>query len=108
VLILRQENAPRLSLRAERVFCKSDNTDLHPSFLRADPVDADSAVATTEPPAKKRSKTKPWRDGHGWQSVMVGDELLLGADEGGFAGLEVLEGVYVDDHYNLHSKEFCS
>jgi hypothetical protein len=29
--------------------------------------------------------------GQGWKTVDVGDELLLGAEESGFAGLEVLE-----------------
>lgn len=39
-----------------------------------------------------------WDGLEGWKQVAVGDDLLLGAEEGGFAGLEVLDdpGLVVD------------
>jgi hypothetical protein len=46
---------------------------------------------------KKRgaSSGKPadfWKGTEGWTEVEAGEEFLLGAEEGGFAGLEVLDG----------------
>lgn len=38
-----------------------------------------------------------WDALSGWKAVDVGDDILLGAEEGGFAGLEVLEDVSVLD-----------
>lgn len=42
---------------------------------------------------KKKSSKKhaPWEGDEGWRPVEVGDELLLGSDEFGFAGLEELD-----------------
>lgn len=38
-----------------------------------------------------------WGTSKGWKSFDVTDELLMGAEEGGFAGLEVLEDVSLID-----------
>jgi hypothetical protein len=37
---------------------------------------------------RKRSMMSAWKDCQGWQKVDVGDELLLGSEEGGFLELE--------------------
>lgn len=37
---------------------------------------------------RKRSDAQSWEASHGWQRVDVGDELLMGSDEGGFLELE--------------------
>lgn len=52
-----------------------------------------------QPTQKKRSKSRgsnPWSSSTGWKSVDIGDELILGADEFGFAGLEVLDASLID------------
>jgi ATP-dependent RNA helicase DDX24/MAK5 len=44
--------------------------------------------------SKKRSHSKSsqfWNAMKGWKPVEIDDDFLLGAEEGGFAGLEVLE-----------------
>lgn len=44
-------------------------------------------------PEFKTSDKSLWGATKGWKPLNVTDELLLGAEEGGFAGLEVLEDV---------------
>lgn len=53
-------------------------------------------------PCRKKKRAKGgagayWSNLQGWKSVDIGDEFLLGAEEGGFAGLEVLEDATVLD-----------
>lgn len=38
-----------------------------------------------------------WGSSEGWKTFDVTDELLMGAEEGGFAGLEVLDDVSLLD-----------
>eukprot|EP00775_Hariotina_reticulata_P001872 gene1872-2209_t len=45
---------------------------------------------------KTQSKGR-WGSSNGWKVLDIKDELLLGAEEGGFAGLEVLEDVSLID-----------
>lgn len=59
-----------------------------------------SLIVHAAPLRRKRSKPEfgtsdksVWSASKGWKSLAVTDELLLGAEEGGFAGLEVLEDV---------------
>lgn len=40
----------------------------------------------------------------GWKPVDVGDDFLLGAEEGGFAGLEVLEDTSIIDPAMLNGE----
>jgi len=45
---------------------------------------------------KKKKSAKPgsaafWSSAPGWKAVEVGEDFLLGAEDGGFAGLEILE-----------------
>ncbi len=42
---------------------------------------------------KRRSRADacPWSSSAGWKALSVQDELLLGAEEDGFAGVEILE-----------------
>lgn len=51
----------------------------------------DQRPAQTMEKKRKSRSTPSWQADAGWKSVDVGDEFLLGAEEGGFAGLEVLE-----------------
>jgi len=46
---------------------------------------------------KPRKGSNPWSSSQGWRAVDVGDEMILGADEDGFAGLEVLDDVSLID-----------
>lgn len=49
---------------------------------------------------RKKGGKGPKRDiwaGMGWQAVEVGDDFLLGAEDGGFAGLEVLDASVMDE-----------
>lgn len=39
----------------------------------------------------KKSPGNPWTSGTGWKALDVADDFLLGAEEGGFAGLEMLD-----------------
>jgi ATP-dependent RNA helicase DDX24/MAK5 len=45
----------------------------------------------------KPSSKALWSSAQGWAAFDAADELLLGAEEGGFAGLEVLEDVSLID-----------
>ncbi|WIA42626.1 hypothetical protein OEZ86_008599 [Tetradesmus obliquus] len=45
----------------------------------------------------KASSKALWGSAQGWKQLDAADELLLGAEEGGFAGLEVLEDVSLLD-----------
>jgi hypothetical protein len=47
--------------------------------------------------AGKSSSKALWASADGWSHFDAADELLLGAEEGGFAGLEVLEDVSLID-----------
>ncbi|KAF6262592.1 hypothetical protein COO60DRAFT_1699171 [Scenedesmus sp. NREL 46B-D3] len=47
--------------------------------------------------AGKSSSKALWSSAQGWAQFDAADELLLGAEEGGFAGLEVLEDVSLID-----------
>jgi ATP-dependent RNA helicase DDX24/MAK5 len=47
--------------------------------------------------AGKSSSKALWASADGWAHFDAADELLLGAEEGGFAGLEVLEDVRLID-----------
>ena len=68
------------------------------AMVRAGLVDADDLMNKKERKAKLRKQLKDkkpggddyWAQLSGWKSV-GGDDLLLGAEEGGFAGLEILE-----------------
>ncbi len=40
---------------------------------------------------KSKGPSAYWGSLTGWKAVDVGDDILLGAEEGGFAGLEILE-----------------
>ncbi|GIL99897.1 hypothetical protein Vretimale_4959, partial [Volvox reticuliferus] len=70
---------------------------------RTKPARSQSQVeaAEAEAPAKKKRKRGLafWDSLPGWREVEVGDEFLLGAEEGGFAGLEVLEDPIVLNQY---------
>lgn len=46
---------------------------------------------------KKKGPKNLWSLSTGWKTVHINDELILGADEFGFAGLEVLEDASVID-----------
>ncbi len=52
-------------------------------------------------PKKKKVKKKPaadyWDQLGDWKSVSANDDFLLGAAEGGFGGLEILEGCTILD-----------
>ncbi|GLI61466.1 hypothetical protein VaNZ11_003859, partial [Volvox africanus] len=63
-------------------------------------------VPKAEVPAKKKRKhgLAFWDSLPGWREIEVGDEFLLGAEEGGFAGLEVLENPVVLDQYMVEDK----
>eukprot|EP00198_Chlamydomonas_reinhardtii_P000631 XP_001689966.1 predicted protein [Chlamydomonas reinhardtii] len=53
-------------------------------------------------PAKKRKRGPAfWDSLPGWEEVEVGEDFLLGAEEGGFAGLEVLDDPAVLEQYML-------
>ena len=62
-------------------------------------IDADDLLNKNQRKAKLRKQLKGvkkpsgdyWSSLGGWKSVEGGDDLLLGAEEGGFAGLEILE-----------------
>lgn len=61
---------------------------------------AKSSPADGKAGGKKRkspSSGNYWNELSGWKSVDIGDDFLLGAEEGGFAGLEVLENPTVID-----------
>jgi ATP-dependent RNA helicase DDX24/MAK5 len=62
---------------------------------------ADTAPEPQEQQQQQQQKPKkgsnPWASTQGWKSVDVNDELILGADEYGFAGLEVLDDVSLID-----------
>ncbi|KAK9811744.1 hypothetical protein WJX72_009411 [[Myrmecia] bisecta] len=61
-------------------------------------VKAAQAAASASKPANKKRKVKdPFSYGGKWQAVQVADDFLVGAEEGGFCGLEILEGVSVFD-----------
>jgi hypothetical protein len=51
---------------------------------------------------KKGGSSKPgpaafWSNVEGWKPVDIGDDFLLGAEDGGFGGLEILENPPVFD-----------
>jgi hypothetical protein len=50
---------------------------------------------------RKRDSSGPWAGADGWKAVTVDDDFLLGAAEGGFGGLEVLENPTVIDSTGL-------
>lgn len=63
---------------------------------------AAAARAAPHPNARRKAKAKGgkspkpgsaafWSSIKGWKAVDVGDDFLLGAEEGGFAGLEILD-----------------
>jgi hypothetical protein len=52
------------------------------------------------PGSKSRS---PWGGSRGWKRVDIPDDFLLGAEEGGFAGLEILEDATI-----LTAGVYCS
>ena len=62
---------------------------------------AATRTPTHESRQKKRKKkggsAAYWSDLQGWKAVEVGDDLLLGAEEGGFGGLEVLDDASLVD-----------
>lgn len=62
--------------------------------VTADKVKASTAASKSKKPTKNRPKASkiddPFAvDGRAWKTVDVGDELLVGATQGGFMGLEV-------------------
>lgn len=59
--------------------------------LRARPSPRRKAKGAPGKRAGKGGAASYWSSVEGWKPLDVGDELLLGAAEGGFAGLEVLE-----------------
>lgn len=60
-------------------------------------------------PAKKgRNKMSAWGSDKGWKAVSIGDEFLLGAEDGGFAGLEVLDDPTIIEQYVKVSIEALS
>ncbi|GIL54325.1 hypothetical protein Vafri_9897 [Volvox africanus] len=75
---------------------------------RAKPVCSQPPVEAlkVEAPAKKKRKQGPafWDSLPGWREIEVGDEFLLGAEEGGFAGLEVLDDPVLLDQYMVGDK----
>lgn len=68
----------------------------------ADAAPEQSAALQPPQPAKKKN-VNPWSLKHGWKQVDVADEIILGADEYGFAGLEVLEDTSLIDPGRSHS-----
>eukprot|EP00798_Chlamydomonas_sp_ICE-L_P025416 gene25416-11075_t len=56
---------------------------------------------------KKKAPTADYWDKLGdWKSVSANDDFLLGAEEGGFGGLEILEGcTIIDSDIAIASKE---
>ena len=46
---------------------------------------------TLKKAARAGARTASWAGPSGWRSVDVGEDMLMGAEEGGFAGLEVLD-----------------
>ncbi|GIL74089.1 hypothetical protein Vretimale_4961 [Volvox reticuliferus] len=75
---------------------------------RTKPARSQSQVEASEAeaPAKKKRKRGLafWDSLPGWREVEVGDEFLLGAEEGGFAGLEVLEDPIVLNQYMVEDQ----
>ena len=79
------------------------NADIDSEFnamVRAGLIDAEDLMNKKERKAKLRKQLKGkkpsgggdyWGQLSGWKSVGGVDDLLLGAEEGGFAGLEVLD-----------------
>lgn len=65
----------------------------------AELMDAADEAVQDVPRQKPKSKkgSNPWSSSQGWRAVDVGDEMILGADEDGFAGLEVLDDVSLID-----------
>jgi ATP-dependent RNA helicase DDX24/MAK5 len=69
----------------------------------ADTADLDDAAAAAayaeEQQLRRRARkgSNPWASTQGWKSVDVNDELMLGGDEYGFAGLEILEDASLID-----------
>ena len=63
-------------------------------------LDAPAAAAAAEQPLPKKKRSKgsnPWSSSEGWRAVDVNDEVILGAEEYGFAGLEVLDDISLLD-----------
>ena len=56
-----------------------------------------SAAGTPATAKKAKGGGDPWSGSKGWKSFDVGDEFLLGAEEGGFAGLEILDDPTIID-----------
>jgi ATP-dependent RNA helicase DDX24/MAK5 len=65
------------------------------------PAQPSAPAAAADEPQQQRKKggkaRNPWAAATGWKSVDVNDELILGAEEFGFAGLEVMEDTSLID-----------
>ena len=66
------------------------------AMMKSGLIDEDDLLSKKERRAKQKKQVKGsgpkdyWGSISGWKAV-GGDDLLLGAEEGGFAGLEILE-----------------
>ncbi|GFR48029.1 hypothetical protein Agub_g9861, partial [Astrephomene gubernaculifera] len=69
-----------------------------------DAATANDATAAARAPARKKKRGNFWDKLSGWKEVEVGDDFLLGAEEGGFAGLEILDDPAVLDQYMLEGQ----
>jgi hypothetical protein len=61
------------------------------------PLCRSKPISKKKQKGSKSSSKALWSSAEGWAAFDASDELLLGAEEGGFAGLEVLEDVSLID-----------
>ncbi len=67
-------------------------------MIRAGLIDPEDLLLRSKKKVKKPKGGQDYWDSLGqWSQVTAGDDFLLGAADGGFAGLEVLEGYTVLD-----------